>query len=224
MDDLGGITDEILAAQIEILAENEVSDSGEETVGDDSDDDESFCGRGTPKPAATEFKAGARIVYLGQEGDEMILGYVVAVHGDGKGGPPLYTSYLEGFGGKQVEGHRHFPVAVRDGQPPPVSAPVPSHSSYRASQSRKDKKEKKEYIKQMSEMAKIVKQQRLKNKKIDFFQMLKDTLSRCLKLSVSNKRTLLQTLATNLSRQRSLGIITQSPEEEDLKVLGYMLT
>jgi hypothetical protein len=28
MDDLGGVTDEILAAQMEILAENEVSDSG----------------------------------------------------------------------------------------------------------------------------------------------------------------------------------------------------
>jgi hypothetical protein len=34
MDDLGGVTDEILAAQMEILAENEISDSGEETVGD----------------------------------------------------------------------------------------------------------------------------------------------------------------------------------------------
>jgi hypothetical protein len=33
MDDLGGVTDEILAAQMEILAENEVSDSGEDTVG-----------------------------------------------------------------------------------------------------------------------------------------------------------------------------------------------
>jgi hypothetical protein len=33
MDDLGGVRDEILAAQMEILAKNEVSDSGEETVG-----------------------------------------------------------------------------------------------------------------------------------------------------------------------------------------------
>jgi hypothetical protein len=47
MDDLGGVTDEILVGQMEILAENEVSDSGEETVGDDSDDEESFSGRGT---------------------------------------------------------------------------------------------------------------------------------------------------------------------------------
>jgi hypothetical protein len=38
MDDLGGVTDEILAAQMEILAENEVSDSGEETVGGDSEE------------------------------------------------------------------------------------------------------------------------------------------------------------------------------------------
>jgi hypothetical protein len=118
MDDLGGVTDEILAAQMEILAENEVSDSGEDTVSEDSEDGESFAGRGTHNPADPEFKAGARIVYLGQEGDEMLLGYVVAVHGDGKGGPPFYTAYLEGLGGKQVEGQRLFPMAAQDDQPP----------------------------------------------------------------------------------------------------------
>jgi hypothetical protein len=32
----------------------------------------------------------------------MILGYVVAVHGDGKGCPTFYTAYIEGFGVKQV--------------------------------------------------------------------------------------------------------------------------
>jgi hypothetical protein len=32
MDDLGGATDEIVAAQMEILAENLVSDNGEDTV------------------------------------------------------------------------------------------------------------------------------------------------------------------------------------------------
>jgi hypothetical protein len=118
MDDFGGVTDEILAAQMEILAENEVFDSGEETVGDDSEDDESFSGRGTHNPEAPEFKAGAIIVYLGQEGDEMILGYVVTVHGDGKGCPPFYTAYLKGFGEKQVEGHRLFPVAAQDDKSP----------------------------------------------------------------------------------------------------------
>jgi hypothetical protein len=40
MDDLGGVTDEILAAQMEILAQNEVYDSGEDTVGEDPDDEE----------------------------------------------------------------------------------------------------------------------------------------------------------------------------------------
>jgi hypothetical protein len=40
MDDLGGVTDENPAAQMEILAENEVSDSEEDTVGEDSDEDE----------------------------------------------------------------------------------------------------------------------------------------------------------------------------------------
>jgi hypothetical protein len=54
---------------MEILAENEVSDSGEETVGDDSEDEESFSGRGTYNPAAPDFKTGARVVYFVQEGD-----------------------------------------------------------------------------------------------------------------------------------------------------------
>jgi hypothetical protein len=99
MDDLGGVMDEILAAQMGFFAENEVYDSGEDTVGEDSDDEESFSGKGTHNPAAPEFKDGARIVYLGQEGDEMRLGYVVAVHGDGKGDHPFYTAYLEGLGG-----------------------------------------------------------------------------------------------------------------------------
>jgi hypothetical protein len=40
MNDLGGVTDEILAAQMEILAENEVFDSGEDTVGEDLEDEE----------------------------------------------------------------------------------------------------------------------------------------------------------------------------------------
>jgi hypothetical protein len=161
MDHLGGVTDEMLAAQMEILAENEVSDSGEETVGGNSEDEESFSGRGTHNPTAPEFKSRARIVYLGQDGDEMILGYVVTVHGDGKVCPPFYTAYLEGFGEKQVEVHRLFPVAAQDDQPPPMSVPVPSHSSSRTSQSRKDRKEKKEYLKQMSEMSKIMQHQRL---------------------------------------------------------------
>jgi hypothetical protein len=40
MNGMAGVMDEILAAQMEILAENEVSDSGEDTVGEDSDDNE----------------------------------------------------------------------------------------------------------------------------------------------------------------------------------------
>jgi hypothetical protein len=66
----------------------------------------------------------------------------------------------------------------------------------------------------MSEMAKLVQQQRLENKKLEkLFQMIKYGLSSCLKLSVSNKRTLLQTLGEKLSHQRSLGLIMRSPEE-----------
>jgi hypothetical protein len=48
-----------------------------------------------------------------------------------------------------------------------MSAPFPSHSSSRASQSRKYKKEKKEFLKQMSEVAKIVQQQCLDAKKLE---------------------------------------------------------
>jgi hypothetical protein len=143
MNDLGGVTDEHLAAQMENLAENEVSDSGEDTVGEDSEGEESFAGKGTHNPEAPEFKVGAILVYLGQEGDKMRLGYVFAVHGDGKGGPPFYTAYLEGLGGKQVEGQQLSPVAAQDDQLPPVSAPFPSHSSTRACQAIKDKNERK---------------------------------------------------------------------------------
>jgi hypothetical protein len=51
--------------------------------------------------------------------------------------------------------------------------------------------------------------------------MHKNSPSSFLKLSVSNKRTLLQTLGKKLSRQRLLGLIMQSLEEEGLTVLGY---
>jgi hypothetical protein len=125
MNDLGGVTEFILADHMKILAENEVSDSGKDTVGEDSDDEESLSRKWIHNSAAPEFEAGARSVYLGQEGDEMILGYVVAVHGYGKGGPPFYTSYLEGLGEKQVEGQRRFPVAAQDDQPPFCVRPSP---------------------------------------------------------------------------------------------------
>jgi hypothetical protein len=84
MDGLGEVMDENLAAPKEILAENEGLDSGEATVGEDSEDEESFSGRGIHNPVAPEFKAGARVVYLGQERDEIHQGYDVTVHGDGK--------------------------------------------------------------------------------------------------------------------------------------------
>jgi hypothetical protein len=46
--------------------------------------------------------------------DGMLLAYDVAVHPYGKGGPPFYTSYIEVFGGKQVEEKRLFPVDAQD--------------------------------------------------------------------------------------------------------------
>jgi hypothetical protein len=66
---------------------------------------------------------------------------------------------------------------------PPLSTPVPPHSSSRAYQARKDKKEKKEYLKQMSELAKIVRQQRLENKKLE--KLLSDSKRQALQLSVA---------------------------------------
>jgi hypothetical protein len=56
---------------MEILAENEVSDRGEDTVDADLEGGVSFSGRGTHNPVAPEFKSVARVVYLGQVGDNM---------------------------------------------------------------------------------------------------------------------------------------------------------
>jgi hypothetical protein len=222
MDDLGGVTDEILEAQMEILAENEVYDSGKYTMGEDPEDEESFSGRGTHNHATPEFKAGDSIVYLGQEGDENLLGYVVAGHGDGKGGPPFYTAYLEGLGGKQVEGQQLFPVADQDDQPPPLCPPQ-SHPTLLPGplKPERTKGRRKNILSRClkwprSSSSSIWKIRNLKKSS----QILKDRLSRCLKLSVSNKRTLLLTRGTNLLHPRSLGIIMQSPKEEDLTVLG----
>jgi asparagine synthetase B (glutamine-hydrolysing) len=39
-------------------------------------------------PVSSEFKDGASVVYLGQGGDEIHMGYVVAVLADGEGGAP----------------------------------------------------------------------------------------------------------------------------------------
>jgi hypothetical protein len=135
MDDLGGVTDKKVAAQMESLAENEVSDSGEDIIGEDSDYEESFYGRVAHNPVAPEFKAGARVAYLGQEGGEMHVQYIVAVHL-----PPFYTAYLEGLGEKRGEGQRRVSVADQEDTPPPVSIPVSSHSFSRVSQAKKEKK------------------------------------------------------------------------------------
>jgi hypothetical protein len=190
-------------------------------VGEHSEDEESFSGKGTHNPAAPEFKAG---IYLGQEGDEMRLGYVVAVHGDGKGGPPFYKAYLEGIGGKHVEGLRLFHVAAQYDQPPPC--PPQYHPTLLSGPLKPERAKRRRHnissrcLKlPRSSSSNVWKTRNLKGKN----QIPKDSLSSCLKLSVSNKRTLLLTRGTNLSHQRSLGIITRSPEEEDLTVLGYML-
>jgi hypothetical protein len=166
---------------MEILAEREVSDSGEDTVGVDLEDDISFSGRGTHNSVAPEFKAGSRVVYLGQGGDMMCVGYVVTVHGDREGG--FYTVNLEGFGGNQIERQHIFPVAYQEEPAPPAPIQLPSNSSSRTSQAKKDRHVKKEYLKQMSELAKIVQQQRLKNKKVE--KLFSDFKRKSLQLSLA---------------------------------------
>jgi hypothetical protein len=74
---------------------------------------------------------------------------------------------VEGFGETQIEEQRLFPVASQEEHVPPVSVPVRSHSSFRASRAKKDKHAKKEYIKQISELANIAQDQRLENKKFE---------------------------------------------------------
>jgi hypothetical protein len=73
MDGLGGVTAEMLTAQIEILADNEVLDSGEDTVDANSEEDVYLSGRGTHNPAVPDIKSGAIVVYIGQGGDNMRL-------------------------------------------------------------------------------------------------------------------------------------------------------
>jgi hypothetical protein len=67
----------------------------------------------------------------------MHFGYVVAVNGDGKGGPPIYTAYLEGLGEKQVEGQRLL------SPPPPCvcSSTIPLFFQSLSSQERQKGKE-----------------------------------------------------------------------------------
>jgi hypothetical protein len=65
--------------------------------------------------------------------------------------------------------------------PPPVSAPIPSHSSSRSSQARKDRNEGKKYLKQMSEIVKVVQQQRLEKKKLE--KLFSDSQKQALQLS-----------------------------------------
>jgi hypothetical protein len=77
----------------------------------------------------------------------------------------------------------------------------------------------------MSEMAKIVQHQHLENKKLKklFSDSKRQTLQLSEALSQQQENPPLYPWGKKL-RQRSLGIITWSPEEEDFTVLGYMLT
>jgi hypothetical protein len=77
----------------------------------------------------------------------------------------------------------------------------------------------------MSEMAKIVQQQRLENKKLE--KLFSDSQRQALQLSDALSQQQENPPARpwiSFSRQRSLELIRRSPEEEDLTVLGYMLT
>jgi hypothetical protein len=69
MDELGKANEEITAAQMQIIAGEVDSDSGEETMGYDSEEERSSGGRGTHNQRAPEYKIGARVVYLSQGGN-----------------------------------------------------------------------------------------------------------------------------------------------------------
>jgi hypothetical protein len=133
---------------------------------------------------------------------------------------------LKGLGGEQVEGQLLIPVAVQEEQPPPLCPPH-SHPTLLPGPLQPEKpKRRKKNISSIclkwprSSSSSVWKTRNLKN----FSQIPKDRLSSCLKLSVSNKITLLLTRGKNVSHQRSLGLIMRLPAEEDLTVLGYMLT
>jgi hypothetical protein len=68
---------------MEILADNEISDIGEDTVGGDSEDEVYFQEKGTHNPGAPEFKSGARVVNLGWGGDDRCMGHFAELHMDG---------------------------------------------------------------------------------------------------------------------------------------------
>jgi hypothetical protein len=55
----------------------------------------------------------------------MLLGYVVAVRGGGKGGPPFYTAYLEGLGGNRLKYSDFFLWMIKMIIPPPCVRPSP---------------------------------------------------------------------------------------------------
>jgi hypothetical protein len=114
-----------------------------------------FSGRGTHNPADPELIAGAIIVYLGQEVDEMILGYTVTVHGDGKGSPPFYTAYLEGF---EKTGWTTLDISCGGSRWSPPLFPSQYYPTLLPGPPKPERTEKgkKEYIKQMSEMTKIM--------------------------------------------------------------------
>jgi hypothetical protein len=73
----------------------------------------------------------------------------------------------------------------------------------------------------MSEMAKIMQQQHIENKKLE--KLFSDARRQSLQLSgalIQQPDNPPAGLGTHLSRQRLLGLITQSPDEEDSTVLG----
>jgi hypothetical protein len=86
MDELGKATDEMMATQMGILAREVHSDSGEETLGEESEEEGSSGGRETHIPRAPDCKIGDRVVYLSQGGNGMRICSVMAMHQDVEGG------------------------------------------------------------------------------------------------------------------------------------------
>jgi hypothetical protein len=94
IEELGRANDDIMAAQMEILAREFDSDNGEDTMEDDLEEESSSGGRWTHNPRTPDYKIGAQLAYISQGGNYMHLGSVISVHQDGEGGPPFYTMNL----------------------------------------------------------------------------------------------------------------------------------
>jgi hypothetical protein len=106
MKALIGVTDEVIVAHLNILAQGYLDDF-DEGLDELSTDEEGGLGH-----YPVEYQTGSPVAYLGKGTTHVVLGYVVGVHPKDY---PYYTVNLEGLGEKQTVGRNMFPIS--DGPP-----------------------------------------------------------------------------------------------------------